>query len=115
MCVFHSSQFTFMTRNQAAQPPNIIVDTKSGGKSAPDLVSKSVVAFQANFKLRHYRKMLSSPDFNCFYFLSRSTASSLESSTTIMKNQTVAILFLLATLSLPVAAQKKARRLTPQS
>jgi hypothetical protein len=30
MCVFHSSQFTFMTRNQAAQPPNIIVDTKSG-------------------------------------------------------------------------------------
>jgi hypothetical protein len=25
MCVFHSSQFTFMTRNQAAQPPNIIV------------------------------------------------------------------------------------------
>lgn len=37
MCVFHSSQFTFMTRNQAAQPPNIIVDTKSGGNSAPDL------------------------------------------------------------------------------
>ena len=30
MCVFHSSQFTFMTRNQGAQPPNIIVDTKSG-------------------------------------------------------------------------------------
>ena len=51
MCVFHSSQFTFMTRNQAAQPPNIIVDTKSGGNSAPDLVSKSVVAFQANFRL----------------------------------------------------------------
>ena len=50
MCVFHSSQFTFMTRNQAAQPPNIIVDTKSGGNSAPDLVSKSVVAFQANFR-----------------------------------------------------------------
>ena len=47
MCVFHSSQFTFMTRNQAAQPPNIIVETKSGGNSAPDLVSKSVVAFQA--------------------------------------------------------------------
>ena len=22
MCVFHSSQFTLMTRNQAAQPPN---------------------------------------------------------------------------------------------
>jgi len=34
MCVFHSSQFTFMTRNQAAQPPNIIVDTKSGGNRA---------------------------------------------------------------------------------
>ena len=50
MCVFHSSQFTFMTRNQAAQPPNIIVDTKSVGNSAPDLVSKSVVAFQANFR-----------------------------------------------------------------
>jgi hypothetical protein len=50
MCIFHSSQFTFMTRNQAAQPPNIIVDTKSGGNSAPDLVSKSVVAFQANFR-----------------------------------------------------------------
>jgi hypothetical protein len=50
MCVFHSSQFTFMTRNQAAQPPNIIVDTKSGGNSAPDLVSKSVVAFQATFR-----------------------------------------------------------------
>ena len=50
MCVFHSSQFTFMTRNQAAQPPNILVDTKSGGNSAPDLVSKSVVAFQANFR-----------------------------------------------------------------
>ena len=50
MCVFHSSQFTFMTRNQAAQPPNIIVDTKSGGNSAPDWVPKSVVAFQANFR-----------------------------------------------------------------
>jgi len=25
-----------MTRNQAAQPPNIIVDTKSGGNSAPE-------------------------------------------------------------------------------
>ena len=50
MGVFHSSQFTFMTRNQAAQPPNIVVDTKSGGDSAPDLVSKSVVAFQANFR-----------------------------------------------------------------
>ena len=48
MCVFHSSQFTFMTRNQAAQPPNIIVDTKSGGNSAPDLVSKSVVASSSN-------------------------------------------------------------------
>jgi hypothetical protein len=52
MCVFHSSQFTFMTRNQAAQPPNIIVDTKSGGNSAPDLVSKSVVAFQAKIQIR---------------------------------------------------------------
>jgi len=39
MCVFHSSQFTFMTRNQAAQPPNIIVDTKSGGNSAPNFLS----------------------------------------------------------------------------
>jgi hypothetical protein len=29
MCVFHNSQFTFMTRNQAAQPPNIIVDTNT--------------------------------------------------------------------------------------
>ena len=48
MCVFHSSQFTFMTRNQAAQPPNIIVATKIGGNSAPDLVSKSVVACSSN-------------------------------------------------------------------
>ena len=37
-----------MRRNQAAQPPNIIVDTKSGGNSASDLVSKSVVACSGN-------------------------------------------------------------------
>jgi hypothetical protein len=48
MCVFHSSQFTFMTRNQAAQPPNIIVDTKSGGKH---LVPRSR---STGFKLGHY-------------------------------------------------------------
>lgn len=41
MCVFHSSQFTFMTRNQAAQPPNIIVDTKSGGNSIPSTAASS--------------------------------------------------------------------------
>jgi hypothetical protein len=34
MCVFHSSQFTFMTRNQAAQPPNSVLDHSAWSKSA---------------------------------------------------------------------------------
>ena len=29
MCVFHSSQFTFMTRNQAAQPPNVALQRRA--------------------------------------------------------------------------------------
>jgi hypothetical protein len=29
MCVFHSSQFTFMTRNQAAQPPNAALQRRA--------------------------------------------------------------------------------------
>jgi hypothetical protein len=52
MCVFHSSQFTFMTRNQAAQPPNIIVDTKSGGNSV-GVVSQVCYYPKKNFKLGH--------------------------------------------------------------
>lgn len=56
MCVFHSSQFTFMTRNQAAQPPNIIVDTKSGGNSAPLQVSSALLGRSADLDRRSFQE-----------------------------------------------------------
>ena len=63
MCVFHSSQFTFMTRNQAAQPPNAALErlahvTRNRGLSWRVRSKRLFGAIERGSSKRHRQRLL---------------------------------------------------------